>query len=517
MTSVQSVGVDRPDTYVPITIASGIRTSATGTPDKIALAEGERTLTYRELVTRIDRVANAAVHDLGLAPGDRVALIAPNCLEFLEIVCGIASAGCSVVTVNSRATPREAALICNDSQASVAFAHPATEEVMRDAELETVQRIIVIGDEYEQWLGQSRAVAPDVSIEEWTPFCIPYTSGTTGTPKGVVLPHRARTLTFFAMAVVFGCYSASDRALGMAPMYHGAGFAFAAAPVFFGGFCEILPRFDPEQVMRRLKEGAMTNVFMVPSHFQGLFSLGDDFLEANRPEHLRAIISNAAPLSQAAKEQIIEYFGEGLLHECYGTTETSITTSIGPEHHLRKEQSVGLPFPCAELRLLDDTGQPVAEREVGEVHIRSPLMFNGYWNKPRETSESLREGWFASGDLAYQDDEGYLYIVDRKNDKIISGGVNIYPREVEEAIMRHPAVREVGVFGVPDEFWGEAVHAAVVLTPGQEVGSEEILEACADLGRYKLPKEVEFIDVLPRNGAGKLLRRELRAAYSSRA
>ena len=517
MTAAQSAGPGRPDTYVPITIASGIRSSAAGTPNKVALAEGERTLTYRDLVTRIDRVANAAVHDLGLEPGDRVALMAPNCLEFLEIVCGISSAGCSVVTVNSRATPREAALICNDSAAKVAFVHPATEQVVRDAELETVGRTIVLGDEYEQWLGRSRPVAPDVPVEEWTPFCIPYTSGTTGTPKGVVLPHRARTLTFFAMAVVFGCYSSADRALGIAPMYHGAGFAFAAAPVFFGGFCEILPRFDPEQVMRRLKQAAMTNVFMVPSHFQALFALSDEFLEANRPEHLRAIISNAAPLSQTAKEQIIDYFGEGLLHECYGTTETSITTSIGPDDHLRKEQSVGLPFPCSQLRLRDDDGQPVAGREVGEVHIRSPLMFNGYWNKPRETAESLRDGWFASGDLAYQDEEGYLYIVDRKNDKIISGGVNIYPREVEEAIMRHPAVREVGVFGVPDEFWGEAVHAAVVLKPGEDIGSDEILQACADLGRYKLPKEVEFIEILPRNAAGKLLRRELRAAHSSRA
>ena len=264
--------------------------------------------------------------------------------------------------------------------------------------------------------------------------------------------------------------------------------------------------------MRRLKEGAMTNVFMVPSHFQGLFSLGDDFLEANRPEHLRAIISNAAPLSQAAKEQIIEYFGEGLLHECYGTTETSITTSIGPEHHLRKEQSVGLPFPCAELRLLDDTGQPVAEREVGEVHIRSPLMFNGYWNKPRETSESLREGWFASGDLAYQDDEGYLYIVDRKNDKIISGGVNIYPREVEEAIMCHPAVREVGVFGVPDEFWGEAVHAAVVLTPDKRWAARRSSRRVQIWAATSCPRRSSYRRP-PRNGAGKLLRRELRAAY----
>jgi len=503
-----------PATYLPIAIADGIRTSAGARPDKVALAEGERTLTYRELVARIERVANATVADLRLGRGERAAVLAPNCLEYIEVVCGLASAGLAVVTLNARSSAHEIELIVGDAGARVLIVHPALEAVAREAVLDSVERIIVIGEEYERWIAQAHDTPCGVALDEWDPFCMPYTSGTTGEPKGVVLSHRARVQTFFAMAVTFGCYSPEDRALGIAPLYHGAGFAFSAAPVFFGGFCEILPRFDPELVLRRLREGAMTNAFMVPSHFQSIFALDEDVRRRERPGHLRTLISNAAPLAQVTKEQIVAYFGDGLLHECYGSTEGGITTSIGPADQLRKEQCVGLPFPLTEVCLLDEEGAELREPGVvGEVFSRSPYLFNGYWGKPELTAASMHDGWFSPGDLGRLDDEGFLYIVDRKNDKIISGGVNIFPREVEEALARHPAVRDAAVFGVPDEYWGEAVHATVVLAPGAQVSAEELIESCADLGRYKLPKQVDFAPALPRNSSGKLLRRELRAPF----
>jgi len=511
--SASSGSTAAPATYLPVAIADGIRASAAATPGKVALADGQRELTYRDLVARIDRVANGAIVGLGLGRGERAALLAPNCLEYLELVCGLASAGLATATINARSSLREIAMIVGDAGARVLFVHPTLEEAARDAQLVSVERVIVIGEEYEQWLGRSRAQPCGLALEEWDPFCIPYTSGTTGEPKGVVLSHRSRVLTFFAMAVAFGCYSAQDRALAIAPLYHGAGFAFAAAPVFFGGYCEILPRFDPELALRRLADAQMTNTFMVPSHFQAIFSLEEAVRTRLRPGHLRSLISNAAPLAQVTKERIVEYFGDGLLHECYGSTETGITSSIGPADQLRKEQCVGLPFPCTAVRVLDEQGAEVGPGEIGEVFSRSPYMFNGYWGKPELTAASMRDGWFSPGDLGRRDDEGFLYIVDRKDDKIISGGVNIYPREIEEAIVRHPAVREVAVFGVPDPYWGEAVHATVVLVPGADAGAEEIVEACADLGRYKLPKHVAFTESLPRNSSGKLLRRELRAPF----
>jgi long-chain acyl-CoA synthetase len=503
----------RPATYLPLAIADGIRTSAAPTPAKVALVEGKRQLRYRDLVSRIDRVANGALHGLGLSRGDHAALLAPNCLEYVELVCGLASAGLATATINARSSSREVSAIANDARARVLFVHPSAEETVREAQLDTVERVIVIGEEYERWLAQSRAVPCGVAVEEWEPFCIPYTSGTTGAPKGVLLSHRSRAMTFFAMAVAYGCYSSQDRALAIAPLYHGGGFAFAIAPIFFGGFCEILPRFDPELVLRRLDEGGMTNAFMVPSHFQAIFALGSATLQRWRPTRLRALISNAAPLPQVTKEQIVAHFGDGLLHECYGSTESGITSSLGPDDQLRKLSCVGLPFPCTAVRLLDEEGLEVPVGEIGEVFSRSPFLFNGYWDKPDETAASMRDGWFSPGDLARRDEEGYLYIVDRKNDKIISGGVNIYPREIEEAIARHPAVRDVAVFGVPDSYWGEAVHATVVLAPDAVASEQEIVDACAGLGRYKLPKQVEFIEALPRNAAGKVLRRELRAPF----
>jgi long-chain acyl-CoA synthetase len=504
----------RPSTYRPITIAAGIRTSAGRAPEKIALQEGSRTLTFAELAERINRVSNLVLHGFDVPPGEHAAILAPNCLEFIEIACGLAEAGIAPATVNPRAMVDELAFICNDAEARVLFVHSSLEELARSAQLETVQDIVVIGPAYEQQLTSASASSPNVPLEEWEVFCIPYTAGTTGKAKGVLLPHRARTLTFFAMGVEYGCYGPDGRALGIAPLYHGAGFAFSVAPIFFGGYCAILPKFDPEEVLRKLGELRITNTFMVPTHFHAIFGLGEDALRAHDVGSVRTIISNAAPLPQVTKERIVEHFGEDVLFEAYGSTEASIVSNLRPPDQLRKQQCVGQPFPCTSVRLLDTDGNEVPTGEVGELYSRSPYLFAGYWNRPEETGAAFRDGWFSAGDLARQDDEGYLYLVDRKNDKIVSGGVNIYPREIEEALARHPAVAEVAVFGVPDELWGEAVRAAVSLRPGARAGEQELIDFCStELSRYKRPKHVDIVDRLPRNTAGKILRRELREPY----
>ena len=333
----------RPATFLPIGIADGIRTSAAATPDKVALVEGERQLSYRDFVSRMDRVANGVLHDVGLGSG-RPRGGARTELHRVPRDRVRPRLGRPGDGHDQRSLVRSRGR--DDRQrrrGASAVRPPVARGVAREAELETVERVIVIGEEYEHWLSSARAEPCGVHIEEWDPFCIPYTSGTTGEPNGVLLSHRSRALTFFAMAVAFGCYSSNDRALALAPLYHGAGFAFAAAPIFFGGFCEILPKFDPELVLQRLENA--TNAFMVPSHFQAILALGNDTLTRYRPSHLRTLISNAAPLDQVTKERVIAYFGDGLLHECYGSTESGITSSIGPADQLRKQQCVGLPFP----------------------------------------------------------------------------------------------------------------------------------------------------------------------------
>ena len=510
---------DLPVTYRPVLIDTGVRASAARTPAKVALAMGEQSHTYAALVERMNRVANLAAGELGLAKGDRAALMAPNCLEFIEIVLGVAGAGGVTALVNPKLTPIELAYICNDSGARVLFVHESLVEIVEKAELPTVERVVVIGasGDYEGLVQAAKPEQPDVEIAEWDLFALSYTAGTTGHPKGAMLSHRARSLTFYAMMVEFGCYSQDDRALATAPLYHGAGFAFAVAPIAFGGFTEIgPPRYDPEWTLRTLRDLELTNVFFVPTHFNAMFALPEATLAEVRPKHLRTIISNAAPLPQATKEKIVAYFGEGLLNETYGSTEGSIVTNLRPPDQLRKVQCVGHPIPNTEIKLLDDSGVEVAPNEVGELFSRSPYLFNGYWGQPEATAESLRDGWFSAGDLAVKDDDGFIYIVDRKKDMIISGGVNIYPREIEEALHHHPAVKEAACVGVKDDYWGEALVAYVVVRGDAVLTQEELVAFCEErLARYKLPKSIHFIAELPRNAAGKVLRRDLRDQETS--
>ena len=500
-----------PESFKPMTIDLGPRAASARTPSKTAIVDEDRMLSYAGLVDRINQVGAAALGDLGLRPGDRVGLIASNCLEYFEIVCGFAAVGVPVVTISPRLTPKEASFICEDAEIRAIIVEPSWEVPTRDTCLAGDGQIIVIDDRYEDWLGNARSIRLPAAPTEWDPFAMPYTSGTTGKPKGVVLSHRSRTLTCLAMAQEYGCYSPDDRHLAIAPLYHGAGFAFAMAAVYLGGTCEVLRDFEPEATLRALCDRQITGTLMVPTHFNSIFALEPKVRERHRPYVLNALVSNAAPLPQATKERIVEFFGDGLLHETYGSTEAGCVANLRPADQLRKPSCVGLPYPCTRIHLNDDDGNEVQPGEIGELFSESPFLFNGYWRRPEETSAALDEGWCTVGDLAWRDEEGYIYIVDRKNDMIVTGGINIYPREVEEVLHAHNAVREAAVVAAPDAHWGDAVKAFVVLNPGAASDQETLVKHCRTrLAGYKIPKKVEFIEALPRNAAGKVLRRALR-------
>jgi acyl-CoA synthetase (AMP-forming)/AMP-acid ligase II len=499
-----------------ILIADGIRASAGRTPGKVAIRESDRTLTYAQLVERIARVANLVHGGLGLRHGERAAVLSANCLEYLEIVAGMAEAGVAAATIGPAASGPEIRFICEDSGARVLFVSAALEPAAREAAPGSVERFVVIGPDYEGLLAAASAGPCPVAVTEHNIFSVPYTSGATGRAKGVQLAHRGRVLSAYAMAAEHGCYSPNDRAVATTPMFHGAGFLMVLTPVFFGGFVEILPRFDIEVLMRTITEVRATSAYIVPTHFAALFTLP----EARRAQwdmrSMKAAISGTAPLPQALKERIVGYFGEGKLYERYGTTETSIATSLGPADQLRKQACVGLPYPATQIRVCDETGNPLGPGEVGELWVASPYMFSGYLNLPEATAAARRGDWFVTGDLARRDEEGYLYLVDRKNDMVISGGENIYPREVEEVLLAHPAVAECGATGAPHPYWGEALTAFVVTRSGMHVDADELLALCrARLSRYKVPKEIRFVPDLPRNSMGKVLRRELRARLAA--
>lgn len=502
----------RPKSYRNTKISSGIRTSARRTPNKISLSMGDKQVTYRNLVSRLNKVAVAGLNGLGLSKGDHVALFSSNCIEFIEIVVGLSDVGIATAMIPPSVTVPEVEHICNNSKSKVLFCHENLEDIARAANLETVKKIVVIGRDYEKLISNASDSLQDMMLEEWGVFSIPYTSGTTGKPKGCLLSHRSRVMAFYIMGVEFGCYSPDDRALALAPLFHGAGFAFALAPIFFGGTCEILPKFDPEIVLNKLKDMNLTNTFFVPTHFHQIFALEKKILQKSKPQSLSAIISNAAPLPQATKEKIVDYFGEGLLHETYGSTEGGFVTNLRPPDQLRKKRCVGLAYPTVEISLRNEEGIEITKGDVGEIFVRSPILFNGYWQNDDATNEAFdSDGWCTVGDLGKCDDEGFLYIVDRKKDMIISGGVNVFPREIEEVLATHPKVKECAVFGIEDDYWGEAVSAVLVTNDNQKISDEELRGFCKEkLAKFKLPKTYSYLETLPRNAGGKILKTELR-------
>lgn len=499
-----------PFSYRHLSIAGGVRAAAGRDPAKIAYRQDDRTRTYAQLIDRIDRVTTAIAADLGLVNGDHGAIVAANSIEYMEIIIGAAQAGVALATVNPKLSPAEIKAICEDAHARVLFVDAASAESLADMTIDGVERTIVIDTDFETWLQQVNQVSVPV-VEEWGNFTIPYTSGTTGKPKGVLVPHRSRILSMFAMASEYGCYAPDDRFLAIAPMCHGAGMLFSLTPVFFGGYCEIMAGFDPEQVMSRLRHEAMTGFFGVPTHFNVIFGLEPSFLDQNRPEHLKTVISNAAALPQAMKETLVDYLGPGLLHETYGSTEAGIVTNLRPPDQLRKKACVGQPIWGTLVSVRDEAGNECGPDEVGELFSTSPYLFNGYWNRPEETAEAYQDGWVTVGDLVRRDDEGHIYIVDRKKDMVISGGVNIYPREIEEVLIAHPDIVDVAVIGVPDEKWGESLKAYVVLEREGTADTEAMIEFCGSrISRMKTPRNIEVIDAIPRNPTGKVLKTELR-------
>lgn len=278
-----------------------------------------------------------------------------------------------------------------------------------------------------------------------------------------------------------------------------------------GGFTEILDHFDPELLLMKLKQGNFSGVFTVPTQHHAIFELEQSVLDKYRNAPLKAVISNASALPQHLKHKIVEYFGEGLLHETYGSTEGGFVTNLRPPFQLEKERCVGTPFPHTFVKLADDGFNDVAPNEPGELWVKSPSGFSGYWNRPDETTAAFKDGWITVGDVAKRDEDGFYYIVDRKKDMVITGGVNVYPREIEELLFGHPAISDVAVIGVPDDKWGERLRAFVVPKSGESVDADSLAAFCdGKLASYKIPKDVTIIDALPRNANGKVLKTELR-------
>ena len=498
-------------TFHSMTLGGAIRAAAGRDPTKVAIKHGSDERTFADLAGRVGRLRDAAIA-MGVRKGDVVAIVSRNRPEFMEVVAGLPDAGAAVATVNPRLAPPEARQTLEDCGATVVFVDQESRALVEATGLSCLT-IVGFGTDYETLLANAVAPASHPQIDETDAWTIPYTSGTTGKPKGVVLSHRSRMLVGLICAAEFGCFGPDDRFLAMTPMNHGGGLGFPTGILAAGGSIEILDKFDPEVVLERLKFGGITGLFMVPTHFQMIFALPPEVLTKYQRPPITSILANAAPLPQAMKEKIIPYFGETVLHELYAATETGLVCNLRPKDQLRKQSCVGTTFPHVEAEVRRDDGSICDADEVGELWARNPVLFSSYWNRPEETAKAVRDGWVSVGDMARRDAEGFLYIVDRKKDMVICGGVNIYPREIEELLFTHPAVADVAVIGVPDEIWGERLKAFIVPRADTEVTAESLGAFCAGrIATYKIPKEVTLVDALPRNANGKVLKTELRAA-----
>ena len=497
-----------------LTIYQGLRACASKRPDQAAIRIDDQCLTYAQLFSRTQQVSAGGLGDFQLQPGQRVALVLPNCLAYMELVAGFSAIGVPCAMVPPMASLEELIFILADCTPQLVVCHVSNEEVVRSACKGIVPHVLVVGhegiDSYENWLSKAHQPLALPPVRETDIFSIPYSSGATGKPKGIMLSHRSRILSAYIAAAEYRAFGPDTRMLVSTPIFHGAGFLNLLAPLWFGGQAIILPKFNIHRLLGLIEEHQINKAHMVPAHFSAYFNLSTTERQSFNISSLKCLVSGTAPLSQEMKKRIVDAFGDRVLNERYGSTEASLVTNLRPEDQLRKSACVGNPFATVEIEIRDPSGYLVKPGEVGELWSRSPLMFSGYWNRPELQAQTLKEGWVTAGDMARRDEEGYLYLVDRKNDMIISGGENVYPREIEEVLLQHPQIEEVAVIGLPHAYWGEAVTAVIHLRGGETPSIESLKRSLNRLARWKHPKFWYFTSKLPRNSMGKILRRDLK-------
>jgi acyl-CoA synthetase (AMP-forming)/AMP-acid ligase II len=367
---------------------------------------------------------------------------------------------------------------------------------------------VSLGPEYAQLIagGRGSEAVPRPSEDE--PVWFALTGGTTGAPKLVRVPHRVLVQMWLFMAVELGI-GRDDVMLLPGPLYHGLGFGFALQQLYVGGRVVVMPSFDPAEALRLIEAESVTVLPAVPTMLTMMLAAPE--LPASDTSSLRLILSSGSSLLTPTKERLLAAFPHARLFESYGATEAGFFTVLRPEDQFRKVRSCGLPFFGSDVRVLDSAGGDAAPGEVGLVYKRGLIEGGGYAEDEQATAAMFRDGWCTAGDLGYLDDEGYLYLVDRARDMIVTGGVNVFPAEIEEVIAAVPGVHEVAVIGVPEETWGESIKAFVVPAPGARVTADQIIGACAErLASFKKPRLVEFVTELPKSAAGKVLKRELR-------
>lgn len=516
---------------VPGTLGETLWLNAWHFGRKIGVATEARTVTHAELYRRGHRIA-AGLAGLDLTRDDRFAMLAMNRVEMTEIYAAAEISGIAIVPLNFRLSAAELAATLRDCTPSVLFFEDQYTDTVNELRsvLGPAVRLIRIGADatatpdwaqpYEDFV----AAAPE--FVAWTPFspdslaCILYTSGTTGAPKGCMHSHRGFRALSELVTIKLGM-TASDRTLVMMPLFHMGGKSVQLGAHWSGGELFVHRGFDPGDILRTIARERITVTHLAPMMIQNVLEHPE--IDSHDLSSLRAIFYSAAPMPEPVLRRGLEKLGPVFI-QSYGQTEGSGTILPagchrldGTERDRRHLTSVGVPARGVDLKIVDPEGNECPEEVPGEVMLRTACAMTGYWNNPEATRETLQDGWLRTGDIGLLDDEGFLFLVDRKKDVIISGGENIYSREVENAIWSHPEVAEVVVIGVPDPKWGEAVCAIVVREPGSTLTGDGVIEHCRTMiAGYKRPRVVEFADALPKLASGKVDKKALRQSRADR-
>ena len=494
--------------------------------DKVALKEKDRSLTFGELNLRANRLANALT-SLGLGKGDKVSCLLENSIEIVELYIAAAKTGIVINPINFRLAACEVAYILNNSDARAVIAHEEFTSSILKENLPGSIKLISVGGRtlpgylaYEALLAQSTEDEPGTELNPQDAWVLLYTSGTTGQPKGVLRSHESYIAFYLINAVDFG-FSERDIALNVMPLCHVNSTFFSFTFLYLGAGLYIHPArcFDPVEILEIIQREKITFISLIPTHYNLILAVPAEKRKQYDAGSIRKLLCSSAPARKEMKTAVMEMFKGVELYEAYGSTEAGIVTVLKPHEQMNKLGSIGRESCGTSLiRILAPDGRPVPVGVAGELYSKGPMLFNEYHKLPEKTAQSFKDGWFTAGDMAREDEDGYFYIVDRKDNMIITGGENVYPSEIEEVIARHPAVFDVAVIGVPDRIWGESVKAVVILREGRTASETELINFCAGkAASFKKPKTVTFIRAaeMPRTPTGKILHRELRRKFGS--
>ncbi|KLU58685.1 long-chain-fatty-acid--CoA ligase FadD13 [Peptococcaceae bacterium CEB3] len=511
-------------------LADGLRINAWRFPGKTATVFGDQRVTYATMNARANQFAHAMLKR-GFRRGDKVSIVLTNCIEFLEVYHGLARIGVVSVPINFRLVAREKAYIINNSDSVAIITESEFVPELEGVEFPQLlpHGYILVGRQedtpdnfanYESLLLDMPVNEPAVDLNEADVFYLGYTSGTTGFPKGALIQTEG-TLDVVKNAMLRTAGRAdvdmSQRVfLAIMPICHSNSIWATLITFWVGGVNVIFPsgKFDPEKVLQLIEKERVTTTSMVPTMITRIVELPEAVKAKYNLDSLTSLGSSSAPLLTKTKEAALLFFKNARFSEGYGSTETGALTTLRHRDQLRKVRSIGKANPGIEIKLLDEDGHEVKQGEVGVLWAKAKSAFLGYYKEPEKSAQARRGEWVTAGDMAFMDEEGYYFLVDRKNDMIISGGENVYPAEIEEVISKHPAVAEVAVFGIPHKQWGEEVKAIVILRENQAVSQGELQEYCKEqLAGYKRPRSIDFVADFPRTATGKVLKRVLKEPF----